>query len=58
MGEIDSPRSIWSDINDILTHHPGKTPIDFEVRRSKAKVTGQACVQICFWIMNISSQNQ
>ena len=31
-----------------ITHYPGKTPVDFGVRRSKVKVTGKDCLQKCF----------
>ena len=42
--------SIVFELHSYITHHLGKTPVAFRVRRSKAKVTGQDCIQKCLWI--------
>ena len=35
-----------------MYHSPSReTSIDFGVRRSKAKVTRENCLQICFWMV-------
>ena len=37
---------LWND--PCITHQSGKTIIDFGVKRSKIKVVGEGCLQICF----------
>ena len=41
-------QSIILKLHTCITYHSGKTPINFTLKISKVKLTGEDCLQICF----------
>ena len=44
-------QSIILKLHTCITYHSGKIPINFTLKISKVKVTGEHCLQICFRII-------
>ena len=55
---IDQLHSNFNKLYIYITHHSEKTHIDFGIKMSKAKITGEHCLQIVFRMITPVKSNE